>query len=73
MNKLSERNTVFVDGNTIGFQFNKNSLGKRKVHNKVYDKTSKPYIKYLGRKIFVRSVCGSNYIWVSICSTSNLE
>ncbi len=51
--------TVFLDGHHIGYQFNKYSLGERRVRRTVYDKETRPYCYFQYRKVYLRSVGGS--------------
>jgi len=38
-------------------------LGERRFQRKVYDKETRPYCHFQGRKVYLRSVCGSKYIF----------
>lgn len=61
--------TIFVDGQTVGYQFNKRSMGSRTFKNRTVkvseDGTATAYIPFLQREIRVRRIYESHY-WESV-------
>lgn len=57
--------TVILNGHHIGYQFARKSMGQRRFSRKVYDKDTRPYCHFQGRKVYVRSVAGSRYIFAT--------
>jgi hypothetical protein len=55
--------TVIFNGNHIGYQFAKKSMGERRLKRKVYHKDTRPYCYFQGRKVYLRSVSGSRYVF----------
>jgi hypothetical protein len=55
--------TVILNGHHIGYQFANKSMGERLFQRKVYDKEKRPYCHFQRRKVYMRSVAGSSYLF----------
>ena len=57
---------IHVDGKVIGYQFNRQSLGSRRLRRAVAVETEASQTGIalvLGRSVRVRRICGSQYHW----------
>lgn len=55
--------TIHIDGQKIGFQFNRQSQGTRTIRRRVHCKDGFPYIVYGGQMISVLPIHKSNYVF----------
>ncbi len=55
--------TVILNGHHIGYQFANKRMGERRFQRTVYDKETRPYCRFQGRKVYLRSVGGSSHFF----------
>lgn len=61
------KETVFIDGHTIGYQFNGKSNGERTIHARIFQKnTDEPYCRYMKMKLLVRPIYNSKYLFEAV-------
>lgn len=59
----AHKQTVFVAGSVVGYQFNKKSMGSRTFHLKVDTERGMVYVPFLQREVRVRRFHGLEWLW----------